>query len=136
LRTLAVHQQVNSGGGLANPHRAAETRTSSATAIYMPRAAGAAHIFDAVLAGGMHFLRELCGPSFMPSEVLVAAGGLATDPVSRSLSRGPALRRGGRGCASRRPGSRGRSRVAVQRQFQAAMRRIERTGGADDLGSA
>ena len=132
LRTLAVHQQVNSGGGLAyliERPGAAEL----GYAIYMPRAAGAAQIFDAVLAGGMQFLRELCGPSFMPSEVLVPHGRPADvspyrvhfhvvphfDAEVAALRFSPSWL--ARPLAS-----------ADQRQFQAAMRRIERLR-RDDL---
>jgi AraC-like DNA-binding protein len=73
LRTLAVHQQVNSGGGLAYLIER-PTVVELGYAIYLPRVVGGAQIFDAVLAAGAQFLRELCGPSFALSEVLLPHG--------------------------------------------------------------
>lgn len=69
LRALAVHQQVNSGGGLAYLTERPGV-AEFGYAIYQPGVAGAAEIFDAALAAGAHFLRELCGPSFALNEVL------------------------------------------------------------------
>jgi hypothetical protein len=39
-------------------------------AVYHPGLGHTETMYDAVLAGGMSFLRELCGPLFVPSEVL------------------------------------------------------------------
>jgi AraC-like DNA-binding protein len=70
LRTLTVYQHLNSGGGLAFLiERPAVVEIGYA--IYHPRVDGASHIYDAVLAAGANFVRELCGTSWMPSEVLL-----------------------------------------------------------------
>ena len=70
LQTLTVHQHLNSSGGLAF------LLTRSATvdlgyAIYHPGVAGTDNIYDAALAAGVNYMRELCGPAWLPSEVLI-----------------------------------------------------------------
>lgn len=68
LRTLVVYQHLNSEGGLAyllEPGGVVEF----GYAIYHPRVEGAGLIYDAVLAGGFNFLRELAGPGFAVSQV-------------------------------------------------------------------
>ena len=70
LRTLVVHLQVNSGGGLAY----LTERPGAAEfgyAIYQPHVGGVSQICDSALAAGTQFLRELCGPSFALTEVLL-----------------------------------------------------------------
>lgn len=71
LRNLAVHQHLNSGGGLvflAEHGNVAEL----GYAIYHPRVEGAAGYLDAVIAAGCNYLRELAGSAFSPTEVLFA----------------------------------------------------------------
>lgn len=69
LKTLTVYQHLNSEGGLAfllERGGAADI----GYAIYHPNVAGADQIYDAMMAGGFNFLRELSGDSWLPSEVL------------------------------------------------------------------
>ena len=70
LRTLTVYQHLNSGGGLAYLIEQSGT-VEVGYAIYHPRIEGADQIYDAVIAAAANFLRELCGPTWMPSEVLL-----------------------------------------------------------------
>jgi len=70
LGTLTVYQHLNSSGGLAF----LLTRDDSVDlgyAVYMPGIPGTEYIYDAVLAAGMNYLRELCGPAWEPSDVLI-----------------------------------------------------------------
>jgi len=71
LRTLAVHQHLNSAGGLTFfiEHGA---MVDLGYAIYYPGVVGADQIYDAVLATGYNYLRQLCGPAWKPAEVLLA----------------------------------------------------------------
>lgn len=71
LRTLTVYQHLNSGGGLAFLAEQGGV-VELGYAIYHPRVEGAALIFDAVLAGGLNFLRELAGPAFGLSELAMS----------------------------------------------------------------
>lgn len=70
LGTLTVYQHLNSSGGLAF----LLTRDGSIDlgyAIYVPGIPGTEYIYDAVLAAGVNYLRELCGPAWQPSSVLI-----------------------------------------------------------------
>jgi AraC-like DNA-binding protein len=69
LKTLAVHQQLNSEGGLAFLLERGVV-VDIGYAIYYPGVTGADQIYDAVMAGGFNFIRELCGTGWLPSEVL------------------------------------------------------------------
>lgn len=73
LRTLTVYQHLNSGGGLAFLLERGSF-VELGYAIYQPRIEGREAIFDAVLAGGFNFLRELAGPEFALSDVLFSRG--------------------------------------------------------------
>jgi AraC-like DNA-binding protein len=70
LRTLAVHQHLNSGGGLAFLIER-DTHVDLGYAIYHPDVVRTDQVYDAVLAAGVRFLRELAGDTFAPSEVLL-----------------------------------------------------------------
>jgi AraC-like DNA-binding protein len=70
LRTLAVHQHLNSGGGLAYLIEG-PTHVDFGYAIYHPAATGTYPLFDTALAAGVQFLRELGGDALSPPEVSV-----------------------------------------------------------------
>jgi AraC-like DNA-binding protein len=71
LRTLSAYQHLNSGGETAFliSHGAS---VDLGYAIYLPGISGADQIYDAVLAGGFNFMRDLCGPGWLPTEVLLS----------------------------------------------------------------
>lgn len=71
LETLVARQHMNSEGGVAFLWVRGGV-AELGYAIYQGGTVGAEQIYDAVLAAGTNFLRELCGPSWSPSEVLVA----------------------------------------------------------------
>ncbi len=71
LRVWTVYQHLNSGGGVTVLVRRAAV-VDFGYAIYHPDVTGADQICDAVLAGGVNFMRELCGPGFSPTEVFLA----------------------------------------------------------------
>jgi AraC-like DNA-binding protein len=68
LRTLTVHQHLNSGGGLAFLLQRVAV-ADLGYAIYQPGVVATHQIYDAVMAAGCNYLRELCGASWTPSEV-------------------------------------------------------------------
>ena len=69
LRMLTVHQHLNSEGGLAFLLQHGSV-VDIGYAIYHPRVVARNQIYDALMAGGCNFMRELCGADWMPSEVL------------------------------------------------------------------
>ena len=71
LATATVHQHLNSGGSLAFVMQRAGI-VDFGYAIYDASVQGAAQFHDAVLAAYFHFMRELCGPDWLPSEVFVS----------------------------------------------------------------
>jgi AraC-like DNA-binding protein len=79
LRTLVVYQHLNSGGGLAFSMQRGGM-VDLGYAIYQPGVAGAEQIYDAVLAAAFNYMRELCGPAWLPTDVLIAH----TKPIERS----------------------------------------------------
>ncbi len=68
LRTLTVYQHLNSGGGLAFLLQRCGV-VDLGYAVYAPGVTGASQIYDAFMAGGCNFMRELCGNGWAPSEV-------------------------------------------------------------------
>lgn len=69
LDRLVVNQHMNSEGSLAFlVHRGAAV--DFGYSIYVPFEGSVAKMHDAVLAGGMNFMRDLCGADFRPTEVL------------------------------------------------------------------
>ena len=70
LHTLTVYQHLNSGGGLAFLLKRGGI-IDIGYAIYHPDVPGTEYIHDAVLAAGFNYLRDICGPGWLPSEVLV-----------------------------------------------------------------
>jgi AraC-like DNA-binding protein len=68
LRTLTVHQHLNSDGGLAFLVRR-DAAVDVGYAIYHPGVDGANQIYDTHMAGYCNFLHELCGAGWTPSEV-------------------------------------------------------------------
>jgi AraC-like DNA-binding protein len=69
LQTLTVYQHLNSEGGVAYLLRRGDV-VDIGYAIYLPGVVGASQIYDALMAGGCNFIRDLCGSSWAPSEVL------------------------------------------------------------------
>ena len=69
LQTLTVYQHLNSEGGVAFMLRRGDV-IDLGYAIYLPGVVGASQIYDALMAGGCNFLRDLCGSGWAPSEVL------------------------------------------------------------------
>jgi AraC-like DNA-binding protein len=68
LRTLTVYQHLNSEGGLAFFLQRGGV-VDFGYAIYQPGLVGASQLYDAVMAAGCNYLRELCGDGWTPSEV-------------------------------------------------------------------
>lgn len=88
LRYGVVYHHLNSQGGVvfAREH---EAFTELGYAIYHRGGVGTRQIYDAVLAMLVNFMRELCGPGWVPGEVLLARAAPA-DPVPyRRLFRCP-----------------------------------------------
>jgi len=71
LHSLVVHHHMNTQGGAAFLIEHASF-VDLGYAIYMPGIAGSPQISDALLAGGMNFLRELVGPKFTVTDVFLA----------------------------------------------------------------
>jgi AraC-like DNA-binding protein len=69
LRKITVHQHLNSEGGVAYLLRSGDT-VDLGYAIYAPGVAGTSQIYDALMAGGCNYMRDLCGTGWSPSEVL------------------------------------------------------------------
>lgn len=76
LQSLVVHHHMNTHGGAAFLIERGGM-VDLGYAIYMPGIEGSPQIGDALLAGGMNFLREIAGPGFNVSEVFLAHDGPA-----------------------------------------------------------
>jgi AraC-like DNA-binding protein len=70
LEEFVVHQHLNSGGGVAFLVQR-DGFADLGYAIHVPVPVGTAHVYDGVMAAATNFLRELCGESWNPSEVLL-----------------------------------------------------------------
>jgi len=70
LRTLTVYQHLNSGSALAFLLERGGM-VDVGYAIYQPGVSGTDQMYDAVLAMSCNFLRDLCGPAWVPTEVLL-----------------------------------------------------------------
>jgi AraC-like DNA-binding protein len=70
LQLLTVHQHVNSAGGLAFMLKRGPV-VDLGHAVYYPGAEGVDQIYDACLAAGFNYVRELVGPSWRPTEVFL-----------------------------------------------------------------
>ena len=70
LQALTVHQHLNSGGGLTFLIERDET-VDLGYAIYHPDVDETAQLNDGVMAAAFNFMRELCGPRWLPVEVLL-----------------------------------------------------------------
>jgi AraC-like DNA-binding protein len=80
LQALTVLQQLNSHGGLAYLIERGGW-VDFGYAVYHPDVTHADQVYDAILAAGFNYLRELCGPDWLPSEVLI--------PHARPADTGP-----------------------------------------------
>jgi len=69
LQILVVHQHLNSDGGLTFLLRRGSA-VDWGYAIYYPGVDGE-QMYDATLAAGVNFMRELCGPGWTPDEVFL-----------------------------------------------------------------
>lgn len=69
LHVYTAHQRLSSGGGLAVMIDRGCV-VDIGYAIYHPDVTAREQIFQAVMCGTMNFLRELCGATFVPMEVL------------------------------------------------------------------
>jgi AraC-like DNA-binding protein len=81
-----VHQHLNSGGGMSfmlERNGAIEW----GYAVYHPNITHTSHIYDATIAAGFNFLRDLCGPAWFPSEVLLSRAKPANVAPYRSFFR-------------------------------------------------
>ena len=70
LQLLAVHQHVNSAGGIAFMLKRGQV-VDLGHAVYYPGVAGVDQIYDGCLAAGFNFVRELVGPSWRPTGVFL-----------------------------------------------------------------
>jgi AraC-like DNA-binding protein len=70
LETLAVHQHINSGGGMAFV-REQGGLVDYGYAVYHPEVIDPVQLYAAFMAGGYNFMRELAGPDWRPTEVLL-----------------------------------------------------------------
>ncbi|MBS0319386.1 MAG: AraC family transcriptional regulator [Proteobacteria bacterium] len=86
LRTLTVYQHLNSGGGMAFFVQRGNLYELG-YAIYHPGLSNTGAMYDALLAGGIGFLREICGAAFVPSEVLMSHRKPAVATAYRNLFR-------------------------------------------------
>lgn len=71
LQTLVVHQCVNSDGALGFLIER-DGFLDLGYGVFRPGVAHVDQIHDAVMAAAMNFMRELCGPAWRPSQVLLA----------------------------------------------------------------
>jgi AraC-like DNA-binding protein len=88
LRKGCVYHHLNSQGGVA-VMRVDGAMAEFGYAIYHRRVLGVRQICDAVLATQVNFLRELCGPAWVPTEVLLAHAAPADPSPYRQLFRCP-----------------------------------------------
>jgi len=70
LRKLTLYQHLNSEGAVGFLREVAGV-VDKGTAIYGAEIPGVVQLYDAYMAAGMNFMRELCGPGWTPSEVFL-----------------------------------------------------------------
>lgn len=88
LHVAAVYHHLNSQGGVVFVHDHGGV-AELGYAIYFRGIVGARQIYDGVLAAQAQFMRELCGPGWVPSEVLLAHAAPADPSPYVSLFRCP-----------------------------------------------
>jgi AraC-like DNA-binding protein len=88
LRSGVVYHHLNSQGGVVFL-RERGTMAEFGYAIYHRGVQGAYQIYDGVMAALINYMRELCGSSWVPSEVLVAHAAPADANPYRRLFRSP-----------------------------------------------
>ena len=88
LRKICVYHHLNSQGGVVML-RADGAMAEFGYAIYHRSVLGVRQIFDSVLATAVCFMRELCGPAWVPTEVLLAHSPPADPSPYRQLFRCP-----------------------------------------------
>ena len=84
LRRCVFYQHLNSEGGVPFLMQRSAV-TDFGIAIYFPGVVGADQIYEAHLAGGFNFMRELCGVSWRPTEVFFAHAGPRDAAPHRNL---------------------------------------------------
>lgn len=88
LHYLSVYHHLNSQGGVVYL-RTQGAHTDCGYAIYQKGIVGVRQIYDGVLAVHVGLMREMCGPAWVPSEVLVAHAPPADTSPYRQLFRCP-----------------------------------------------
>ena len=88
LRLAVVYHHLNSQGGVVFVRELGAV-TECGYAIYHRAVIGPSQIYDAVLATLINFMRELCGPGWVPAEVLLAHAPPADASPYRRLFRCP-----------------------------------------------
>lgn len=88
LRLGTVYHHLNSQGGVVFLHERGAI-AEWGYAVYHRRVAGASQICDGVLAALVNYMREICGPSWVPSEVLFSHAPPADTSAYRLLFRSP-----------------------------------------------
>lgn len=86
LRSAIVHHHLNSQGGVVFL-REHEAMAELGYAIYHRGTEGTGQIYDGVLASLVNFMRELCGPAWVPAEVRLARAAPADAGPYRRLFR-------------------------------------------------
>lgn len=88
LAEFVVHHHLNSAGGVSFLVRR-EGFADLGYAIYLPLDCSVAQVYDGMLAAAANFLREVCGESWAPAEVLLPHAAPADPAPWRELFRAP-----------------------------------------------
>jgi len=84
LNALVFHQHLDNDGGAAFLVRR-DGWVDIGYAVYCPDMAGVTHICDAVAAGAVNFIRELCGAAWRPTDVLLPHAPPASTTAHRTV---------------------------------------------------
>jgi AraC-like DNA-binding protein len=129
LRTMTVYQHLNSSGGLGFVLERGGNVVDVGYAIYYPDAPGADDIYDAVLAGNFTFMRDLCGATWVPTEVFLPRAKPVDVEPYRQLFHAP-VHFGAEICAMRFPARWISHRIEA---FDSARRRIDEARARDHV---
>jgi len=88
LRAFTLHQHMNSGGGLVFLLERGPM-VDFGYAIYHPGLTPVRPVLDCVLVYCLNTMRELCGPGFLPTQVLIPCSRPADDRHHRNLFKVP-----------------------------------------------
>lgn len=130
LQAFAFHHHLNSEGGLAYLRPQGDV-VEFGYAIYRPVATGRELVYDMALTVAFNILRELCGPDFVPTEVLFSHAAPADLWPYRNLFR-VSPRFGSETCALRFPAHWMGRRIdgADPRRLRAALQQAAQAGSA------